>query len=167
MRITGGLKSFNSKRYINTSHIRPITDKDEIFFHLLECITTTLILERGPVCHLSNFPSNLQSYLSLAGQHWFATGRICPQGRDHDRCVGLLSTLNNNDQQHAIRASASIAAENHCVHAERACVRRRNPRLGNRTSGWLWKRCCRDQVRCLHMSLSTTRSVTYAGIVAL
>lgn len=48
VRITGGLKSFNSKRYINTSHIRPITDKDEIFFHLLECITTTLILERGP-----------------------------------------------------------------------------------------------------------------------
>lgn len=49
IRVTGGLKAFGNKRYINTQHIRPVNDPHEISFHTLEAITTTLILERGAV----------------------------------------------------------------------------------------------------------------------
>ncbi|KIK08295.1 hypothetical protein K443DRAFT_85528 [Laccaria amethystina LaAM-08-1] len=48
VRVTGGLKTFGSKRYINTTHIRPSKDPHEVYFHILEAITVTLTLERGP-----------------------------------------------------------------------------------------------------------------------
>lgn len=48
-RVTGGLKSFAKKRYINVSHIRNIKDPHEIYFHTLEAIAVNLIIERGPV----------------------------------------------------------------------------------------------------------------------
>ncbi|KAJ2932907.1 hypothetical protein H1R20_g4213, partial [Candolleomyces eurysporus] len=47
VRVTGGLKSFGSKRYINALHVRPVTDSYEVFFHQLEAITVTLTIERG------------------------------------------------------------------------------------------------------------------------
>lgn len=49
VRVTGGLKSFGKKRYINATHIREVKDSHEIYFHILEAIAVTLILERGPV----------------------------------------------------------------------------------------------------------------------
>lgn len=49
MRLTGFLKSFGGKKYINATYMRPVTDFSEIDFHFLECITVTLTLERGPV----------------------------------------------------------------------------------------------------------------------
>ncbi|EDR14860.1 uncharacterized protein LACBIDRAFT_244225, partial [Laccaria bicolor S238N-H82] len=49
VRVTGGLKTFGSKRYINTTHVRPSKDPHEVYFHILEAITVTLTLERGPV----------------------------------------------------------------------------------------------------------------------
>ncbi|KAH9484363.1 Replication factor A protein 2 [Psilocybe cubensis] len=48
VRVTGGLKSFGKKRYLNTTHIREIRDAHEIYFHILEAITVNLIMERGP-----------------------------------------------------------------------------------------------------------------------
>ncbi|KAF8201721.1 hypothetical protein BJ912DRAFT_514297 [Pholiota molesta] len=48
VRVTGTLKSFGKKRYINATHIRNITDPHEIYFHILEAITANLIIERGP-----------------------------------------------------------------------------------------------------------------------
>jgi len=48
VRVFGGLKSFGKKRYLNISHIRLITDPHEIYFHILETITVSLIVERGP-----------------------------------------------------------------------------------------------------------------------
>ncbi|PPQ73019.1 hypothetical protein CVT26_014667 [Gymnopilus dilepis] len=48
VRVTGGLKSFGKKRYINATHIRPIKEPHEVYFHILETIAVTLILERGP-----------------------------------------------------------------------------------------------------------------------
>ncbi|KAJ3550981.1 hypothetical protein NMY22_g84 [Coprinellus aureogranulatus] len=48
VRVTGGLKAFGNRRYINTQHIRPVNDPHEPFFHTLESITVTLTLERGP-----------------------------------------------------------------------------------------------------------------------
>ncbi|CAA7271641.1 unnamed protein product [Cyclocybe aegerita] len=48
VRVTGGLKAFGKKRYINTIHIRDVKDPHEIYFHTLETITVSLIHERGP-----------------------------------------------------------------------------------------------------------------------
>ncbi|KAF9562546.1 replication protein A subunit RPA32 [Agrocybe pediades] len=47
VRVTGGLKSFGKKRYVNATHIRGIKDSHEIYFHILEAIAVSLILERG------------------------------------------------------------------------------------------------------------------------
>jgi len=48
VRVLGNLKMFGSKRYINVNHIRPAKSADEIYFHLLEVMTVTLMWERGP-----------------------------------------------------------------------------------------------------------------------
>ncbi|KDR81675.1 hypothetical protein GALMADRAFT_239789 [Galerina marginata CBS 339.88] len=48
VRVTGGLKSFGKRRYINATHIREIKDPHEIYYHILEAIAVNLILERGP-----------------------------------------------------------------------------------------------------------------------
>jgi len=56
VRVTGGLKSFGKKRYINVTHIRNVKDPHELYFHTLEAIAVNLIIERGP-------PSNPSSAL--------------------------------------------------------------------------------------------------------
>jgi len=55
-RVTGSLKSFGKKRYINANHIRNVKDSHEIYFHTLEAIAVNLTIERGP-------PSNPSSAL--------------------------------------------------------------------------------------------------------
>ncbi|KAF8746121.1 hypothetical protein AX14_000173 [Amanita brunnescens Koide BX004] len=47
VRVTGGLKSFGNKRYINALHIRPIKDPHEVYYHIAETINSSLVLERG------------------------------------------------------------------------------------------------------------------------
>ena len=49
VKVNGTLKSFGKKRYINATQIRHITDPHEIYFHILESIYVTLLVERGPV----------------------------------------------------------------------------------------------------------------------
>ncbi|KAK7693495.1 hypothetical protein QCA50_003063 [Cerrena zonata] len=44
----GNIKAFSNKRYINTSQKRVSKDPHEIYFHLLNAMTTKLQLERGP-----------------------------------------------------------------------------------------------------------------------
>ncbi len=53
VRVSGFMKSFGNKKYINASYMRPITDSNEVFYHLAECITVSLTLQRGPVCIFS------------------------------------------------------------------------------------------------------------------
>lgn len=48
IRVMGGLKAFANKRYINAQHLRPVKDSHEIFFHVLEAMTVTMIMEKGP-----------------------------------------------------------------------------------------------------------------------
>ena len=49
VRVTGGLKNFGKKRYINATHIRDVKDPHETYFHILEAIAVTLMIDRGPV----------------------------------------------------------------------------------------------------------------------
>ena len=47
VRVTGQLKSFNSKRHIGVHHIRKVTDHNEVVFHLLEATSVHLFNTRG------------------------------------------------------------------------------------------------------------------------
>jgi hypothetical protein len=47
--VTGTIKTFGSKKYINASRIRPVRDAHEPFHHLLQAMTVQLFFERGPV----------------------------------------------------------------------------------------------------------------------
>lgn len=48
-RVWGKLKSFNSKKHLGAHAIRPITDYNEISYHLLEATTVHLYFTRGPL----------------------------------------------------------------------------------------------------------------------
>ncbi|TDL21528.1 replication protein A, subunit RPA32 [Rickenella mellea] len=48
IRVTGTLKNFGNKRYITATHIKPLKEPYEIFFHLFDAMTVTLALQRGP-----------------------------------------------------------------------------------------------------------------------
>jgi len=47
VRVTGSLKTFGSRRYINATNIRVAQDPHEIFFHILEAMTVTLMIDKG------------------------------------------------------------------------------------------------------------------------
>ncbi|KAI5479549.1 hypothetical protein MNV49_003286 [Pseudohyphozyma bogoriensis] len=47
-RVVGAIKTFSGKRHIVANTIRPIEDKNEIFFHGLEAISVHLHTTRGP-----------------------------------------------------------------------------------------------------------------------
>jgi len=47
-RVWGRLKSFNNKRHVGAHIIRPITDYNEINYHLLEATAVHLFFTRGP-----------------------------------------------------------------------------------------------------------------------
>ncbi|KAF8274919.1 hypothetical protein EI94DRAFT_7764 [Lactarius quietus] len=47
-RVTGTIKTFGTKKYINATHIRPVRDPHEPFYHVLEAMTVQLIFDRGP-----------------------------------------------------------------------------------------------------------------------
>ncbi|ETW85830.1 hypothetical protein HETIRDRAFT_471029 [Heterobasidion irregulare TC 32-1] len=50
VRVSGTLKTYGSKRYINTAHIRLLKDwpEHELFFHIAETMAVTLMFDRGP-----------------------------------------------------------------------------------------------------------------------
>ena len=47
-RVWGRLKAFNNKRHIGAHVIRPITDYNEVNYHLLEATAVHLFFTRGP-----------------------------------------------------------------------------------------------------------------------
>lgn len=48
-RVTGTLKQFGNKKYLNVAHIQPVTDPHEIFFHTFEAMYVTMVYSRGLV----------------------------------------------------------------------------------------------------------------------
>ncbi|EXJ65948.1 replication factor A2 [Cladophialophora psammophila CBS 110553] len=53
-RVWGRLKAFNNKRHVGAHVIRPITDYNEINYHLLEATAVHLFFTRGPATAQSN-----------------------------------------------------------------------------------------------------------------
>jgi replication factor A2 len=46
--VTGQLKSFHNKRHVGAHHIRPVSDHNEVIYHLLEATSIHLFNIRGP-----------------------------------------------------------------------------------------------------------------------
>ncbi|KAH7889370.1 hypothetical protein F5I97DRAFT_1843780 [Phlebopus sp. FC_14] len=67
VRVSGSLKTFGSKRYINATHVRPVKSPNEIYFHILEAMTITLIWERGPPPRPGESPKTVMPKESEAG----------------------------------------------------------------------------------------------------
>lgn len=42
MAIVGSIKSFNQKRHVSATTVRPITDMNEVHYHFLECVYVSL-----------------------------------------------------------------------------------------------------------------------------
>ena len=57
VRVTGVLKTFGNKRYINATNIRPCEDPHEVYFHMMEVVYVTLALQRG---HVRSFPTSFR-----------------------------------------------------------------------------------------------------------
>lgn len=64
VRVIGTIKDFGNRRHLAASQVRPITDHNEIFFHLLEAQYVHLLLRRGKPVRPSLLRS-LQVYLGV------------------------------------------------------------------------------------------------------
>ncbi|CCM04607.1 uncharacterized protein FIBRA_06789 [Fibroporia radiculosa] len=49
VRVMGSVKTFGNKRYINAQHLRAASDPHELYFHLLEAMTVTTVMIKGPI----------------------------------------------------------------------------------------------------------------------
>lgn len=67
IRVSGTLKMFGSKRYVNATHIRPVKSPHEIYFHLLEAMTVTLIWAKGAPPRAGQNPSTAMPKAQVTG----------------------------------------------------------------------------------------------------
>jgi hypothetical protein len=63
VRVTGALKTFGNKRYINATHLRVASDPHEQYFHILESIAVTLMAERGQVSPVRSLTTTMLTLL--------------------------------------------------------------------------------------------------------
>src|SRR3954470_17340678 len=76
-RVWGRLKAFNNKRHVGAHVIRPVTDYNEINYHLLEATVVHLFFTRGPPSAATNGQSGAAATNSgaAAGQEIAMNGR--------------------------------------------------------------------------------------------
>jgi len=112
VRLSGFMKSFGNKKYIKASYMRPITDFNEIYFHLLECITVTLTLERGPP---SSFGTGQQKAVG-SGPSVYQANTSAMDTRDeyshlpalHQQIVRFLISQDSKDGVHVAAIARSV-----------------------------------------------------------
>lgn len=67
-RVWGRLKSFSNKRHVGAHVIRPISDKMDIMYHLLEATYVHLYFARGPLDQVKQEPSTAANGVAGHGQ---------------------------------------------------------------------------------------------------
>ncbi|KAG0707672.1 replication protein A subunit RPA32 [Suillus ampliporus] len=72
VRVSGALKMFGSKRYVNATHIRLVKSPHELYFHLLEAMTVTLIWAKGAPPRPGQNPSTTIPQGPVAGGSAYA-----------------------------------------------------------------------------------------------
>jgi replication factor A2 len=76
-RVWGRIKAFNNRRHVGAHALRPVADKNEISYHLLEATYVHLYLTRGP-------PEGLAAAAGAATGGAYQAGAPAPQGAyDH------------------------------------------------------------------------------------
>jgi len=73
VRVSGNLKMFGKKRYLNATHIRPVKSSDELYFHLLEAMTVTLIWKKGPPTRPGQNPQEAAARFGASGASAYTT----------------------------------------------------------------------------------------------
>lgn len=119
VRVTGQLKSFNNRRYINATHVKKVADPHELFYHMLEVMTVTRMLEHGPV------RTNLLLILPSLGTHVVAARRGPSKWqRWRRRCISIQCS-GRQCIHGPVQPSSSPGTANHYVHPQTAHLTRR------------------------------------------
>ena len=104
-RVWGRLKAFNNKRHVGAHIIRPITDYNEVNYHLLEATAVHLFFTRGPpTTDIANGqPGAATSNGATVGGHDIAAnGRALPAMTPLARrlYIALKDTVQSNEGLH-------------------------------------------------------------------
>ncbi|KAG2157200.1 replication protein A subunit RPA32 [Suillus clintonianus] len=83
VRVSGTLKMFGSKRYVNATHIRPVKSPHELYFHLLEAMTVTLTWAKGAPPRPGQNPSTTLPQGQVAGSSAYAAQSNAPAANNN------------------------------------------------------------------------------------
>lgn len=78
-RVWGKLKAFHEKRHVGAHVIRPITDYNEINYHLLEATAIHLLFTRGPPTSAAGNGQNGATNGATVGTETASNGRSMPK----------------------------------------------------------------------------------------
>ena len=133
VRVWGKLKEFSGKRHLGAHVIRPISDKMDITYHLLEATAVHLYFSRGPLEPVKkeehgtgingggvydteaygggDKPSMTLNTLSVNARKVFNTIKNSPQNNEglHVQTIAASANMNVND---AVRATEELSTNN-------------------------------------------------------
>ena len=112
-RVWGRLKAFNNRRHVGAHVIRPVVDKMEITYHLLEATYVHLYFTRGPLDpegKMSAGQNGQQQYATRHDDMTAPSGRpLPPISVNAKRVFGCLNTMpQNNEGLHMQQIAAEL-----------------------------------------------------------
>lgn len=115
-RVYGRLKQYNNKRHVGAHVIRPITDYNEVNYHLLEATAVHLFFIRGPPpTGQTNGQSKSESHNGTAGgqQDMKVNGRALPNMSSSARRVyaTLRNMPMNNEGMHVQMLASQLGMD--------------------------------------------------------
>jgi replication factor A2 len=98
VRVSGGMKAFGNKRYLNLQSVRPLKDKHEMFYHMLEVAYVKIALERGHVRTDLTSRSRCTHGIYSSAEYAQRSSQWSPGSR-HRRSIGIHLTTSDFGQQ--------------------------------------------------------------------
>lgn len=110
-RVWGRLKAFNNKRHVGAHVIRPITDYNEIHYHLLEATAVHLFFTRGPPPSKDSQQNGSMANGAVGGNEM--TGRPLPPLKPLARRLydALRETPQTNEGLHVQMLASQLQVE--------------------------------------------------------
>lgn len=102
VRVWGNLKSFNGKRHVAGKQIKPVTDMNEINYHLLEATFVHLETTQGPVAALKKTANGGNKNGNAAAANGGSTDRLPPNATSNAKKVFqcILASQKTNEGLH-------------------------------------------------------------------